>query len=61
MTIRARVRFKADDIWGAPEDGNVYEVIDGDLYMTPAPAWIHQRVVDRLISRCPARVRQQVW
>lgn len=48
MTIRARVRFKADDIWDAPEDGNVYEVIDGDLYMTPAPAWIHQRVVSRL-------------
>ena len=50
MTIRARVRFKADDIWDAPEDGNVYEVIDGDLYMTPAPAWIHQRVVGRLYS-----------
>ena len=48
MTIRARVRFKAGDIWDAPEDGNVYEVIDGDLYMTPAPAWIHQRVVSRL-------------
>ena len=48
MTIRARVRFKADDIWDAPEDGNVYEVIDGDLYVTPAPAWIHQRVVARL-------------
>ncbi len=48
MTIRARVRFKADDIWDAPEDGNIYEVVDGDLYLTPAPAWIHQRVVARL-------------
>lgn len=50
MTIRPRVRFKADDIWDAPEDGNIYEVIDGDLYVTPAPAWIHQRVVGRLYS-----------
>jgi Uma2 family endonuclease len=49
MTIRARVRFKADDIWDAPEDGNIYEVIDGALYVTPAPAWIHQRVVGRLL------------
>ncbi len=48
MTIRARVRFKADDIWDAPEDHNIYEVIEGDLYVTPAPAWIHQRVVMRL-------------
>ena len=48
MTIRARVRFKADDIWDAPEDGNVYEVIDGDLYVTPAPTWSHQRAVGRL-------------
>lgn len=38
----ARVRFKADDIWDAPDDQYRYEVIDGDLYMTPAPGWGHQ-------------------
>jgi len=48
MTIRARVRFVADDIWDAPEDGNIYEVIDGQLYVSPTPAWIHQRVIARL-------------
>lgn len=42
MATRARVRFKADDIWDTPEDGNRYEVIDGALYMTPPPGWKHQ-------------------
>ena len=42
MAVRGRVRFRADDIWDAPEDNNRYEVIDGDLYVTPAPSWLHQ-------------------
>ncbi|HEX8395567.1 MAG TPA: Uma2 family endonuclease [Longimicrobium sp.] len=31
-----------------PDDGNRYEVIDGDLYVTPAPRTIHQKVSVRL-------------
>jgi Uma2 family endonuclease len=48
---RAKVRFLADDIWDMPEDGNQYEVIDGELYVTPSPAWAHQRVLSRLHIR----------
>ncbi|HEY4217133.1 MAG TPA: Uma2 family endonuclease [Gemmatimonadaceae bacterium] len=31
-----------------PEDGNRYEVIDGELFVTPAPAWRHQEAAFRL-------------
>jgi Uma2 family endonuclease len=42
MVLRARVRFKADDIWDTPDDGKRYEVIDGELYVTPPPVPEHQ-------------------
>ena len=31
-----------------PDDGNRYEVIGGELFMTPAPSWTHQRAVGEL-------------
>jgi Uma2 family endonuclease len=31
-----------------PDDGNRYEVIDGELFVTPAPAWRHQEAAVRL-------------
>jgi Uma2 family endonuclease len=33
-----------------PDDGNRHEIIAGDVYMTPAPRPIHQRVATRLAS-----------
>lgn len=42
MAARATVRFKAEDIWDTPEDGNRYEVIDGQLFVTPPPLIPHQ-------------------
>ncbi len=36
--------------WEAlPDDGNRYEVIEGVLYMTTAPSFFHQWIVQRLI------------
>ena len=43
VVARRAVRFRAEDIWDTPEDGNRYEVIDGDLYVTPPPVVVHQR------------------
>ncbi|MBI2320643.1 MAG: Uma2 family endonuclease [Chloroflexi bacterium] len=48
MAVRGRVRFKADDIWEAPDDEYRYEVIDGELFMTPSPSWKHQEALMKL-------------
>jgi Uma2 family endonuclease len=45
MALHRSIRFLADDIWDTPEDGNRYEVIDGELYVTPPPIERHQRAV----------------
>lgn len=31
-----------------PDDGKRYEVLDGELFVSPAPSWDHQSVVGRL-------------
>ncbi|MFZ5872163.1 MAG: Uma2 family endonuclease [Actinomycetota bacterium] len=36
------------DLEGLPDDGHRYELVDGSLLVTPAPSWLHQRVVTRL-------------
>jgi Uma2 family endonuclease len=43
-------RFTAADLETFPEDGRRYEVIDGELHVTPAQHGLHQAVVDRLIQ-----------
>ena len=48
MAQRSGVRFKADHIWDTPEDGNRYEVVDGELYVTPPPLEPHQRASSML-------------
>jgi Uma2 family endonuclease len=48
MVARARVRFKASDIWDAPDNGKIYEVIDGQLFVSPAPSFPHQLGIMRL-------------
>jgi Uma2 family endonuclease len=36
------------DLDALPDDGHRYELLDGSLLVTPAPSWLHQRVVTRL-------------
>lgn len=48
MALPRGARFRADDIWDAPEDGKRYEVIQGALYVSPPPTWAHQRGLSRL-------------
>lgn len=39
-----------------PDDGKRYELIDGELLMTPAPSPRHQRILGRLFSHLSAHV-----
>jgi hypothetical protein len=48
MTVAARKERGAltyRDLWHTPEDGNRYEIINGEVYVTPPPLTVHQRVV----------------
>jgi Uma2 family endonuclease len=54
MAVRRGVRFLATDIWDTPDDGKRYEVIDGELYVTPPPKWSHQRGLSKLHIRLGA-------
>ncbi len=40
--------WTVDDVHALPDDGNRYEVIDGELLVTPAPSLEHQDIVLRL-------------
>ena len=35
-------QWTTDDLRDLPDDGNRYEVIDGELFVTPTPSWKHQ-------------------
>jgi len=48
MVLNPKIRFKAEDIWDTPDDGKRYEVIDGALFVTPAPGWGHQYGLGKL-------------
>lgn len=52
MATRARaVPITADDLDDFQSDGYRYEVVDGELYVTPAPSVHHQRIVGALYRR----------
>lgn len=49
-THPARRGWSYADFARLPDDGNRYEIIDGELHVTPAPGSLHQQVVARLIT-----------
>lgn len=40
-----------------PDDGHRYEIVDGELFVTPAPSWRHQRAARELLLRLAPYVR----
>jgi Uma2 family endonuclease len=48
-----------DEYARLPDDGNRYEVIDGEVLVTPAPSTDHQEVLARLLEALRAYVRRE--
>ncbi|MGI8499510.1 MAG: Uma2 family endonuclease [Gemmatimonadaceae bacterium] len=47
----ATKRWTIDEVRALPDDGNRYEVVDGELLVTPAPSWRHGDAVLALVKR----------
>lgn len=48
MITGLKVKLDYDDYAQIPPDRNRYEILEGELYVTPAPSPLHQRVSKRL-------------
>jgi Uma2 family endonuclease len=51
MVEAVRRRWTRAEVLALPDDGNRYELFDGELLVTPAPAHLHQRVISCLLTR----------
>jgi len=51
--------WTADMAIALPYDGKRYEVLDGELVVTPAPSWVHQTAVGELYVLLRAYVRER--
>lgn len=58
MAIHRGLHYQAGDIQDMPDDGNRYEIIDGELHVTPSPSWAHQAIVAELLFRIYDHVRR---
>lgn len=46
--MASSIRFTVHDLELTPDDGNRYEIIDGDLHVSKQPHWHHQLVCSRI-------------
>ena len=44
-------RWTRDEVLALPRDGNQYELLDGELLVTPSPSLVHQRAIRELFLR----------
>jgi hypothetical protein len=46
-----REAWTAERVRALPDDGNRYELIEGELVVTPSPRYVHQTAVLELLLR----------
>lgn len=49
MPATAAKEWTVEMLEALPDDGNRYEIIDGELFVSPGPAWRHQRAVTEML------------
>ena len=59
MGMAAPIYYTADMVRAFPEDGNRYEVVHGELLVTPAPRPWHEEVQIRLLEALRAYLRRE--
>jgi Uma2 family endonuclease len=59
MGMAAPIYYTADMVRALPDDGNRYEVVHGELLVTPAPRLWHQEVCARLLTALRAYVDRE--
>src|SRR5688572_8590119 len=59
MPMSAIQEWTLDDLERLPDDGNKYEVVRGELFVTPAPSRSHQLVIARLARILDRYVEEQ--
>ncbi len=45
MALPQKIRVSYDDYLILPDDGKRYQIVDGEVYVSPAPSVSHQRIV----------------
>ncbi len=50
MVATERVRWTTEDLELLPDNGTRYEIVDGDLHMTRAPHWNHQKTCNNVAA-----------
>jgi Uma2 family endonuclease len=59
MVMPAMRVWSRDEVLALPDDGNRYELIDGELLVSPSPRGPHQRAVLALYRRVDPFVRER--
>ena len=61
MAMPATTLWTADMVRALPDDGKRYEVIDGELFVTPSPVLLHQRAAFALAKLLSAYVDRHTF
>jgi Uma2 family endonuclease len=59
MGMAAPAYYTADMVRAIPDDGNIYEVVHGELLVSPAPRLWHEEIAARLLETVRTYLRQQ--